>query len=76
VLRWLPRNLSHQGSMHGAEESLEATAELALAGGYPITADELDHESELAAELAQSDEVGRPVDAGHPDERDVELAEP
>jgi EmrB/QacA subfamily drug resistance transporter len=68
VLKWLPRNLSHEGPMHGGEESLEATAEFALAGGFPITADELDHESELRAELDQPDD--------HPGEREAELAEP
>jgi hypothetical protein len=41
VLRYLPRTLSH-GAAHSAVEALEATAELAIGGGYPITEDELD----------------------------------
>ena len=35
VLRWLPRQLAHQGAMHGAEESLEVTAELAAGRRLP-----------------------------------------
>ncbi len=46
VLRWLPRQLAHQGEGETATEALEVTAELGLAGGYPITAEELDHDSD------------------------------
>ncbi len=55
VLKWLPRNLSHQeGAVSDPVEALEEAAEFGVAGGFPITADELDHESEIEAGLDPS----------------------
>jgi MFS transporter, DHA2 family, multidrug resistance protein len=40
VYRFLPKQLTQQGAMHGAVESLEEAAELGLAGVPPVFADE------------------------------------
>jgi hypothetical protein len=42
VFRYLPHSLLGQGAMRGPVESLEAAAELGIAGLPPIFADELD----------------------------------
>jgi EmrB/QacA subfamily drug resistance transporter len=64
VLKWLPRQLAHQGEGDTPEESLEVTAEFALAGGFPITAEELDRDSD---ELARH--------GGPPETTEIETAE-
>jgi EmrB/QacA subfamily drug resistance transporter len=53
VARYLPRELS-SGSMHGAAEAIEDTAELGLAGVPPVFADDHPHR-----ELASHDQAGR-----------------
>ncbi len=68
VLKWLPRQLAHQGEGETAEESLEVAAEFALAGGFPITAEELDHDSDELARL----EANQPRD-GHEPNEDAQL---
>ena len=40
VLRFLPRQLAHEGAMHGAGEAMEEAAELGIAGIPPVFADE------------------------------------
>jgi len=40
VWRYLPRNLAHEGAMHGGLEAMEDVAELGLAGVPPVFADE------------------------------------
>ena len=40
VYRFMPRNVAHQGAMHGGLESMEDAAELGLAGIPPVFADE------------------------------------
>jgi MFS family permease len=41
VYRLMPRNLAHEGAMHGAVESMEDAAELGLAGVPPVFPDEV-----------------------------------
>jgi EmrB/QacA subfamily drug resistance transporter len=40
VWRFLPRQLAHEGAMHGAGEAMEEAAELGIAGIPPVFADE------------------------------------
>ena len=40
VLKFLPREISHDGALHGAVESLEDVAELGLGGTMPVFADD------------------------------------
>ena len=40
IYRYLPRQLSHEGAMHGGVEAMEDAAELGLAGVPPVFADE------------------------------------
>jgi EmrB/QacA subfamily drug resistance transporter len=40
IYRYLPRQLSHEGPMHGGVEAMEDAAELGLAGVPPVFADE------------------------------------
>jgi EmrB/QacA subfamily drug resistance transporter len=40
VLRYLPRQLAHQGAMHGGVDSLEDALQLGIAGVEPVFADE------------------------------------
>ena len=40
VYRYLPRQLSHEGAMHGGVEAMEDAAELGLAGVPPVFPDE------------------------------------
>ncbi len=39
VLKFLPRDLAHEGAMHGAVESMEDVAELGIGGFSPVFAD-------------------------------------
>ncbi len=69
VLRFLPREISHEGAMHGALESLEDAVELGIAGAMPVFADdprpggELDAVAQVAAPRADvdHDELESPV---------------
>lgn len=64
VLRFLPRQVSHEGATHGALESTEDTAELGIAGTLPVFADtSIDDErsSIPAGEADPGERVDQPV---------------
>ena len=62
VWRYLPRQLAHEGAMHGALEAAEDAAELGLAGVLPVFADEPLADDEVAA-LSEPSDVGSLADA-------------
>lgn len=57
VVRYLPRQLAHEGAMHGAGAAAEDAAELGIAGVLPVFADEAfpgDARAERGPDLSES----------------------
>jgi EmrB/QacA subfamily drug resistance transporter len=64
VWKFLPRQLAHQGAMHGGAESLEDVAELGLGGVLPVFPDEVfpgdeEHDDEPRPENLHGSEPAR-----------------